>query len=168
MVSKSYIVDRGLHWIAALLLLLMLTNLSSQLHNMDWEIKGQLLHRQEAVESHVLMGVTLFLITLLRIVYPYLIKTKLPRVQPKSKNHEWFIKVTHLALYLCIGLLVVTGSLMLSKYEVPLSIMGVDIPPDKEAFYGTYPQIYKWHMLLKQSIWWLIGIHFVGIMYAKK
>jgi cytochrome b561 len=59
MKSKSYIIDRALHWISALLLLFMLMNLSTQLHNVDWDIKGQLEHRQDAVEAHPIIGMIL-------------------------------------------------------------------------------------------------------------
>jgi cytochrome b561 len=61
---KSYIIDKALHWISALLLFLMLMNLSSQLHNVDWDIKGQLEHRQDAVEMHAVIGILLVLFTL--------------------------------------------------------------------------------------------------------
>lgn len=166
--SKSYIIDRALHWIAALLLLFMLMNLSTQLHNVDWDIKGQLLHRQEAVEVHALAGFALLAVTLFRILFPFLTKTPLPRVEPKSPKHGFFIKTTHMAMYLCIVMLVVTGVLMVNNYEIPLTILGVELSPDKDAFYGVFPKIHQIHMLLKQAIWWLIGIHFVGIMYAKK
>lgn len=56
MQSKSYIVETALHWVSALLLLFMLLNLSSQLHNVDWDIKGQLEHRQDAVELQAFLA----------------------------------------------------------------------------------------------------------------
>ena len=168
MKSTPYIIDRALHWIAALLLLFMLMNLSTQLHNVDWDIKGQLLHRQDAVEVHALMGITLLVVTFLRVIFPYLTKTRLPRVIPKSAKHAAFIKITHIAMYICIVMLVVTGVLMINNYEIPLTMLGVELPPDRDAFYAVFPQIHQVHMLLKQSIWWLIGIHFIGIMYAKR
>ncbi|WP_203219222.1 hypothetical protein [Pseudoalteromonas sp. S16_S37] len=40
MLSKTYLMDRGLHWVSALLLLYMLMVLSSQIHYVDWQIKG--------------------------------------------------------------------------------------------------------------------------------
>ena len=168
MPTKSYIVDRVLHWSGALLLLFMLMNLSTQLHNVDWDIKGQLEHRQDAVETHALIGGLLVLVTLFRIVFPYLTKTKLPRVVPKSPKHGLFIHVTHLAMYLCIFLLVVTGIGMVNHYEIPLSVYGFELAPNRDDFYAIFPDFHYWHMLFKQTIWWLIGIHFVGIMYAKR
>ncbi len=168
MKSKSYIVDRILHWVSAFLLLFMLMNLSTQLHNVNWEIKGQLEHRQDAVEAHALIGITLVLFTFARLIFPYLSKSKIPRVEPKTKNHAFFIKLTHIALYSCILLLAATGIALINNYEIPLTVLGIEIAPDKQSFYSSFPKIHDIHMVLKQTIWWLIAIHFVGIMYAKK
>lgn len=166
--SKTYAIDRGLHWVAALLLLFMPMNLSTQLHNVDWDIKGQLIHRQDAVELHATVGVLLVLITLARIAFPALVRIPLPRVVPKSTKHAGFIKVTHLALYLCILGLFATGIAMVNNYEIPLTIYGIALPPDRQNFYAVFPDIHAVHMMLTDSIWWLIAIHFVGIMYAKR
>lgn len=168
MKSKLYIIDRALHWVSALLLLFMLLNLSSQLHNVNWDIKGQLLHRQEAVELHAVVGILLLILTIARLIFPYHTKAKIQRVEPTSKKHSIFIKVTHVALYSCIFLLAATGIAQINNYEIPLTVFGVELPPDKDAFYQVFPQIHQLHMLLKQAIWWLIAIHFIGIMYAKR
>ena len=168
MKSKSYIVDRALHWISALLLLFMLLNLSSQLHNVDWDIKGQLEHRQDAVELHAVLGITLLLFTIARIIFPYLSKTSIERVNLTSKTHSIFIKLTHISLYSCIFLLAATGLALINNYQIPLTVFGIELAPDKDAFYQVFPGIHDIHMVLKQLIWWLIAIHFFGIMYAKR
>lgn len=168
MKSKSYIVDRALHWISALLLLFMLLNLSSQLHNVDWDIKGQLEHRQDAVELHAVLGITLLLFTIARIIFPYLSKTSIERVNLTSKTHSIFIKLTHISLYACIFLLAATGLALINNYQIPLTVFGIELAPDKDAFYQVFPGIHDIHMVLKQLIWWLIAIHFFGIMYAKR
>ncbi|MDP2716900.1 cytochrome b/b6 domain-containing protein [Rheinheimera sp.] len=168
MKSKSYIVDRALHWISALLLLFMLLNLSSQLHNVDWDIKGQLEHRQDAVELHAVLGIILVIFTIARLIFPYLTKTKIERVNPASKKHSIFIKATHVSLYACIFLLAATGLILINNYQIPLTVLGIELPPDKDAFYQVFPGIHDIHMFLKQLIWWLIAIHFFGIMYAKR
>ncbi|BDX06039.1 cytochrome b/b6 domain-containing protein [Planctobacterium marinum] len=168
MTSKIYIVDRVLHWVSAFLLLFMLMNLSSQLHHANWDIKGQLLHRQDAVEIHAIMGIILVVLTIGRIVYSHLSKPRLNRVQPKSIWHQRFIQITHVALYICIFSLVATGIAMINHYEIPLTIYGIEFSPDKEGFYDTFPSIHSIHLQLREAIWWLIAIHFVGIMYAKR
>lgn len=168
MMGKAYIFDRVLHWLSAALLLFMLMNLSSQLHNVDWDIKGQVVHRQDAVEIHATIGLILLIVTLARIFYSMFNKAALPRIQPKGPKHAAFIKVIHLALYFCILGLVVTGLVMFNNYEIPLSLFGIELQPSKQDFYSIFPDIHRIHMLLRNTIWWLIGIHFVGIMYAKK
>ena len=166
--SKFYITDRVMHWFAALMLLFMLMNLSSQLHNVDWDIKGQLLHRQSAVELHATVGIILLLVTLARVFYPYFISKPLPRTIPSNKKHAVFIRITHIALYACIGALGVTGLAMLVRYEIPLSVLGVALEPSKDAFYAEFPSIHQIHMQLQRAVWWLVGIHFVGIIAAKR
>tara|TARA_R110002126_G_scaffold8953_6_gene41155 strand:- start:2953 stop:3459 length:507 start_codon:yes stop_codon:yes gene_type:complete len=168
MKSKSYIVDRALHWGSALLLLFMLMNLSSQLHHVDWDIKGQLQHRQDAVELHAVIGIILVIFTVARLISPYLSKTKIERVNPESKKHLIFIKVTHVSLYTCIFLLAATGLALINNYQIPLTVFWVELAPDRDAFYQTFPKIHDIHMFLKQTLWWLIAIHFFGIMYAKR
>lgn len=168
MISKSYIIDRALHWISAILLLFMLMNLSSQLHNVDWDIKGQLEHRQDAVEMHAIIGIVLVLFTVARLLFPYFVKTPIERIEPKSRAHNLFIKSTHFMLYSCIFLLMVTGILLVNNYEIPLTVFSIDLAPDRAAFYSFFPKVHEIHMILKQVIWWLIAIHFAGIMYAKR
>ncbi len=168
MKSKAYIVDRTLHWISAFLLLFMLMNLSGQLHNVNWDIKGQLTHRQEAVEIHALIGVILVGLTIARLIFYYLCKTSIQRITPESEKHALFIQTTHITMYLCIFLLAATGIALVNNYEIPLSVFGIDISPDKENFYKVFPKLHDIHIFLKQAIWWLIAIHFFGIMYAKK
>ncbi|MCV2883208.1 cytochrome b/b6 domain-containing protein [Aestuariibacter sp. AA17] len=168
MKTNTYIVDRALHWSAALMLLFMLLNLSSLLHNIDWDIKGQITHRQEAVEIHALVGILLLVVTFVRIVMPFVSKEKIPRIKPTSTAHKVFIQATHIALYSCITLLVLTGIIMINNYEIPIHIFGFVVGDNKEAFYDFFPKVHAIHILLKDSIWWLIAIHFVGIMYAKK
>jgi len=71
-------------------------------------------------------------------------------------------------MYLCILLLAATGIALINNYEIPLSVLGIEIAPNRESFYDIFPKIHEIHMILKQTTWWLIGIHFFGIMYAKK
>jgi len=168
MTNKAYVFERVLHWLSALFLLFMLMNLSTQLHNVDWDIKGQVEHRQDALEWHGTIGVVLLVLTLVRIIYPFLSKASIPRVIPTSSKHAAVIKVTHLALYLCIFSLVVSGLAMFNHYEIPLVLFGVEVAPNKPGFYDVFPKIHQIHMLLRDVIWWLIGIHFIGIMYAKR
>ncbi|RZM84345.1 cytochrome b/b6 domain-containing protein [Pseudoalteromonas rubra] len=166
--SKVYFVDRAFHWISVFILLFMLLNLSSNLHNIDWDIKGQLLHRQSAVETHASVGIILVIFTLLRLMFSWGFKKSIQRVTPKSKIHAWFISFTHIAMYLCIFLLTATGIAMVNNYEIPLSIFGFELAPSRENFYQNFPQFNDIHIFTQQAFWWLIGCHFFGILHAKK
>lgn len=168
MISKSYLGDRVLHWVSAILLLLMLMNLSTQLHNVDWDIKGQLEHRQGAVEMHAVVGVTLVVFTVARLLFPYFVRTPIKRIEPRSTSHALFIKATHVGLYTCIISLAGTGLVLINNYEIPLTVLGFDLAPDRDAFYSLFPKVHAIHMALKQAIWWLIAIHLIGILYAKR
>ena len=166
--QKSYLVDRGLHWLSALLLILMLLNLSAELHTVDWDIKGQLLHRQEAVEKHAMMGIALFVILLGRIAWTFAFKSTLPRIIPKSTRHQWLIKITHASLYLTLALLVITGILMLNNYDLSTHVYAFELQGDKQKHIERFPAIHQIHMLARDGIWWMIAIHFFGILAARR
>ncbi len=168
MASRSRILDRSLHWISAVLLLLMLMTLSSQLHQVNWEVKGQLAHRQDAVELHAIMGLMLVVVMLIRLIFPLLSSVPMVRMQPTSATHGFFIRLTHSALYVSILGLAVTGLMMVNNYEIPLMVAGISIAQDKQAFYANFTQWHEIHMILKQVMWWLIGLHLAGVLYAKK
>ncbi|CAH9050163.1 hypothetical protein PSECIP111854_00473 [Pseudoalteromonas sp. CIP111854] len=168
MKSKSYIIDRALHWGVALLLLFMLMNLSSQLHNTDWAIKGQDLHRQEAIQTHATMGILLVLLIAARLAFLFTTKATLSRAKPKNKFHEWVIRIVHATMYLSVFMLMGTGIAMINNYEIPLVIFGMEFTPDKANFYGIFPEFHDYHMLLKQVILWLIFVHFFGALLTKK
>ena len=167
MINKAYIIDRVLHWISAFLLLFMLMNLSTQLHNVDWEIKGQIEHRQDAVQLHAVIGIILVGITIVRLCFSSFANSRIKRIIPKSRKHAIFMSVTHIALYTSIFLLAATGLVLINNYEIPLVVFGIEFPPNRDAYYGLFPTIHGIHMFLKQSIWWLIAIHFAGVI-AKK
>ncbi len=91
MKSTSYIVDRVLHWLSAFLLLFMLMNLSTQLHNVNWEIKGQLEHRQDAVEMHaVLRWFYLPLLDLFSLTFP---KRKFQELSQKVESTPYLLSL---------------------------------------------------------------------------
>ena len=166
--NKLNIIDRTLHWISALLLLFMLMNLSSQLHNVDWDIKGQLLHRQEAVQLHATVGLILLAITLTRIGFGRLFEQRLTRTPARSQRHRWLVKSTHLALYLTIGTLVLTGLLMLGNYDIDLYLLGQALPGSKERYYQNFASLQSLHHSAQTCLWWLIALHFIGALYARK
>jgi cytochrome b561 len=114
------------------------------------------------------MGVVLLTLTLVRIVLPFVCQGEIPRIQPHNNKHRIFINITHIALYFSIGLLVAIGLIMIANYAIPITLLGMTFEGKKENFYQFFPKVYDVHMFLQTSIWWLITIHFFGVLYAKK
>jgi cytochrome b561 len=166
--TKEYIVDRALHWISALLLLFMLLNMASIIHNVDYKIKGQVEHRQDAIELHATVGVFLIFCLITRIIWVKLNKTRIPRTQMKTKRHVLFVKVTHFFMFCLPFLLVASGIAMALNSNIPLSILGFDISANIEGYRAFFHVAHNAHLNLIAAIWWLIAIHFVGILISKR
>jgi len=164
---KPYIVDKVLHWSIVLMLLFML-NLSTELHYTNWEIKGPLLHRQEAVQFHAMVGIIVLLFIIVRAIFTHVMRGNIPRLPPKNNKHALFIKVIHVGMYFCLLALVFTGIGLINNYEIPLSIYGIELTPVRENFLKIFPTLHDIHLVLQNVFWWLVAIHFVGFIYAKK
>ena len=166
--TKEYIVDRVLHWVSALLLLFMLLNMASVIHNVDYKIKGQVEHKQDAIELHATVGAFLIICLIARIIWVKLYETRIPRTHMKTNRHELFVKVTHFFMFVLPLLLVTSGVAMAINSNIPLSIFGFDISPNKEGYREFFHVAHNAHLNLITAIWWLIGIHFVGILISKR
>lgn len=166
--NKLYLTDRILHWLSAVLLLMMLLNLSAELHTVNWTIKGQTEHRQDAVQKHGSIGLILFVVVLVRLIWGYIYREQIPRLPPKSLRHKRITQAIHGLLYTTIFILIATGVMMLAHYELPLNVYGVGFAADKAGFIDTFPVLHEIHMFARDAVWWIIGLHFVGVMYARK
>lgn len=166
--SKAYITDRILHWVSSLTLLFLLLNMGAQIHYVDYQVKGQIEHRQDAIELHATVGIMLILLLVTRLLWGKLHANHIPRTSVEKNAHKVFILGTHVLLYLVpIGLLI-SGLLMVTNIDIPLSIFGVSIDKDMQGFIDIYQVAQTIHLNLITLIWWLIGIHVIGIMYAKR
>jgi cytochrome b561 len=65
-------------------------------------------------------------------------------------------------------LLVVSGINMAISGNREITILGVQLNNGLASSEASYASWYDMHHFLINSVWWLIGLHFVGIMYAKK
>jgi cytochrome b561 len=166
--TKEYIVDRVLHWISALLLLFMLLNMASVIHIVDYKIKGQVEHRQDAIELHTTVGAFLIICLITRIIWGKLYETKIPRTRMKTKRHEIFVKVTHFFMFFLPLLLVASGVVMALNSNISLNILGFDISANMDGYREFFHVARNAHLNLIATIWWLIGIHFVGILISKR
>ena len=167
MKNKPYIFDKLLHWSVVLMLLFML-NLSTELHYTNWEIKGPILHRQDAVQFHASIGLLILLTIVIRAIFSKLMKDRIPRLQAKSNKHKIFIKLVHTSMYLCLFLLVITGLGLVYNYEIPLTIYGIELVPIRENFLAVFPTLHEFHLLVQTLFWWSVAVHLAGFIYAKR
>lgn len=166
--SKPYLVDRIMHWVSALVILFMLMNMYSQIHTVDYQVKGQLEHRQEAIELHGAVGIFLLILLLGRLIWFKMFREEIPRQSIVKKSHNMFIKITHFLLYLAVALLSVTGFLMATNADVPITAWGINLSSGVAQDVPFYGDVRDIHLSLITAFWWLIGIHFVGAIYARK
>ena len=166
--TKEYIVDRVLHWISALLLLFMLLNMASVIHTVDYKIKGQVEHRQDAIELHGTVGAFLIMCLIARFIWFRLYASTIPRTRMNTKRQELFVKVVHFFMFFLPLLLVASGLAMALNSNIPLSILGFDISANLEGYRELFHVAHNAHLNLITAIWWLIGIHFIGILISKK
>ncbi len=166
--SFHYIVDRVLHWLSALGLLFMLLNMSAQLHTVDWQIKGQVAHKQDAIEVHALVGSLLLLVLLAREIWYRAYAPHIPRQQVANPVHRRVIQLVHVMLPITIAALAITGLLMTTEADMPLSLWGMTLTDGATGMAGAYSSLHNWHLRLIELMWWLIGLHFIGVLYARR
>ncbi len=166
--SKTHIIDRVLHWLSAILLLYMMMNMGTLIHTVDWTVKGQVEHRQEAIQDHAVMGTVLLILLIARIAWYYSNKDKIPRTVISNKKHQLFISATHWVLYLTCFALVATGFYMVANIDIPLQIFGIEFTANMDNYWQNFPAAHDIHMTLRDALWWLIALHFAGVMYSKK
>ncbi len=110
----------------------------------------------------------LILLLATRVLWEKMKAAQIPRTSVDSPKHRLFISTTHVLMYAIPAGLVISGLIMISNIDIPLSILGIDLEKDMQGFIDLYPVAQNVHLNLITLIWWLIGIHVVGIMYAKK
>ena len=166
--SRAYIVDRVLHWLSALLIFFMLLNMRAQIHIVDYQVKGQVEHRQDAIQTHASVGILLLLVLLVRLVWVGMFKQDIPRHEIAKKSHQAFISLVQFLLYVTVCALAVTGFLMTKNADIPLTVYGFQISDVMESHNQFYGSVHDIHLNLISLFWSLIGIHFVGAIYARR
>ncbi|MCG7549927.1 cytochrome b/b6 domain-containing protein [Pseudoalteromonas sp. Of7M-16] len=166
--NKYYIVDRTLHWFAAFLILFILMNMSAQIHTIDYQIKGQELHRQESIQTHALMALGVFTLVLTRLIWEKLFSGKLTRQPIQSRAHAILVKIVHGGFYLILSGLVVTGVGMAINAEVVIYLFGLQFSDAVSRDGHFYASMLDIHLMLIDTLWWVIAAHFVGVLYARR
>lgn len=166
--SKPYLIDRILHWVSAVLLLFLLLNMASQIHTVDYRIKGQVGHLQSAIQDHGSIAVIMLFVLLLRFIWFRLFQQDIPRQSVESKGHNLFIKLTHLSLYLAITTLVVSGGAMALNTDFSVNLLGIQWSDGGTKDPANYFRMHEIHLTAITAFWWLVGIHVGGVLYARR
>jgi len=166
--NTSYIIDRVLHWSSVLFILAMISMMGSELHNVDYTIKGPVQHKQDAIEFHFIMGMTLLALIISRIAWSGLFLEADKKPQVKSKHHKRLILVMHTAMYGALISMVITGLIMVNNYEHPLSILSTLSFAENGGSLSVFTDARSAHMWLLDSFYVFIVGHVGAVLYNKR
>ena len=166
--SKPYVIDRVLHWVSSFLILFMLLNMSAQIHTVNYQLQGQLEHRQSAIETHAFTGLLLLTLLIIRIGWYVRFKAQIPRQEISKKKHRTAIKTIHALLYLTVLTLAASGLAMATNSDIPLEILGFILSDGGTQHVQQYALVREVHLSSITLFWWLIGLHFAGAIYARR
>ncbi|WP_462163889.1 cytochrome b/b6 domain-containing protein [Pseudoalteromonas xiamenensis] len=166
--NKSYLVDRLLHWAGAFLVIIMMLNMNAQIHITDYRLKGQILHRQDAVSNHALLAMIVLTLVLSRLAFNYFFPNSKVRKPIENPTHARFIAAVRIGLVLTLFGLVTTGFLMAANIDIPFNLFGIHFSEGGEKNLSSYSDIQSLHHTFMMTLWWLIGIHVIGALYANK
>lgn len=116
---------------------------------------------------HESLGVTVFMLTLLRLSW-VAVRPAAPRIQMKSSMHV-LARLMHIALWGLLFALPLTALLALGSQAIPLTLLGgvrIDRLPFIAGSYGA--GLADWgdlHKLLGDAIIWLAGVHALAALY---
>ena len=167
-VKTSYIIDRVLHWISSLLILFLLIDMGTRIHNVDYRIKGAIQHKQDAIELHVIIALLLAITLIIRIIWYQFYLHQTHKVNFNSTFHKWLVRSIHSAMYLTILILMCSGFMMLTNYEHPLTFFDL-LSFSIEGFDNTlFLDSNNWHLYFKSALYGLIFFHIIGAIYQRR
>lgn len=149
----------GIHWL--MLLLFIAVYASVNLHELY--PKGSDL-RQALMTWHFMLGLLVFVFIWLRLAARFsgptpLIKPAIPHLQEVSA------KLLHLALYVLMIGMPLTGWLLLSASGKPIPFFGLQLPALIEENKDLASQIKEVHEFVGNTGYALIGLHSVAALY---
>lgn len=166
--KATYVIDRILHWMSSLLIVAMLSVMGTQVHNVDYRIKGPIAHKQEAIEVHIIMAIVLLILLLSRIVWSKWFLANSYKPQLRSLNHKWLVRSVHGLMYLMLFSLMISGLFMVNNYEHPLHVLSLlsfsQVNTEQSIFYAAN----NVHLFIKSALYLLIALHVAGVIYSKK
>lgn len=166
--KTTYIIDRVLHWAAAFVILYMLLNMGTLVHNVDYQIKGEMLHKQDAVSTHLIQGVLLFIILIARLAWSRWFLADEHKTRVDNAKHQWLVTIIHSGFYLLLFAMLVTGFIMANNYEFPLPVLDnlvlSETGVDKQTFY----RFHDIHLWIEDVLYFLIVLHVAGAFYHRR
>lgn len=165
--NTRYIIDRVLHWFIALLMLSMVSTMGAEIHAIDYTIKGAVLHKQDAINMHFIMGITLLSLIIGRIFWSTFILEKNKKPQFQSSLHKVIFTITHLLMYGALFSMGVTGLIMINNFEHPLTLLG-SLFSASDTSLITFTDARTTHMLLLNAIYVFIIGHVGMAIYNKR
>ncbi len=146
----------------------MLLIMGTQIHNIDYRIKGAIEHKQDAIEVHFIMAVLVFVLLLARATWSKKFLAKAYKPIFKSVYHQRFVYFIHALMYLVLLSLMISGLLMINNYEHSLHILNILSFSQNTTEQAMFNFANNIHLYLEDAIYALIAIHFFGVVYSKK
>lgn len=166
--TTSYIIDRVLHWTVALAILLMLTDMGTRIHFVDYEIKGIVQHKQDAIEVHMSIALVLFTALLARLVWTRFFLHSEHQLKIANPMRKTIVTLVHLSMYAVVIAMMVTGLLMVNNYEHSLNFYQWFSFSTETVERTTFITANEYHRLFESFIYYLIVLHIAGAIYHKR
>ena len=149
------IISKVLHWLSAILLLVQIP-LGFYLVDLDF---GE--ERINFENIHVILGLTIFYIVIIRLVNKILNPT--PKLDPSIfKGQVFLAKINHILLYLAILSITISGILKKLFNGETLVIFFKEIQINDN--FELADQFYNIHILSNYTIIFLIAIHLIAVI----
>lgn len=149
----------GLHW----LMLLLFIGVYGSIELRELFEKGS--DPREMLKSwHFMLGILLFALVLPRIAAR--LSGLTPSVAPEpEKIQQLAAKLLHLALYVLMIAMPISGYLLLSAAGKPIPFFGLELPALLDTDKDLAKQIKEVHEFVGSAGYFLIGAHFVAALY---
>jgi len=149
------LISKVLHWLSAILLLVQIP-LGFYLVDLDF---GE--QRINVENIHVILGLTIFYIVIIRLVNKILNPT--PKLDPSIfKGQVFLAKMNHILLYLAILSITISGILKKLFNGEKLVIFFKEIQINDN--FELADQFYEIHILSNYTILFLISIHLIAVI----
>ena len=153
--SEYGLISKVLHWLSAILLLVQIP-LGFYLVDLDF---GE--ERINVENIHVILGLTIFYIVIIRLVNKILNPT--PKLDPSIfKGQVFLAKMNHILLYLAILSITISGILKKLFNGEKLVIFFKEIQINDN--FELADQFYEIHILSNYTILFLISIHLIAVI----